>query len=181
MTQVQRRGRPSAVPAALGAIAVAVLLPVSAFLVSAWLFGWQLLTVESGSMEPVFPVGALLVGGQVDATDVEVGMAIVFEDPAKPGRLVTHRVVAIAEGDALAYVTQGDANNVRDAQPVPARFVRGRVLWQIAGLGRVTEWLQWPRNFIALVCVPGALIVVLEWRNRRNPVDLSETARPAVA
>lgn len=152
--------------AALGVLVVAVLLPLATFLVAAWLLGWQLQSVQTGSMAPTYPVGTLLVVGQMDAGDVEPGMAIVFEDPSQPGRLVTHRVVRIAPGDTLTFITQGDANATADPAPVPARLVRGRVLWSVAQLGSFLDWLQWPRSFVLLVLVPGAALAVAEWRQR---------------
>ncbi|HEY4226949.1 MAG TPA: signal peptidase I [Candidatus Limnocylindrales bacterium] len=156
------------------ALVVALLLPLATFLVAAWLLGWQLQSVQTGSMSPTYPVGSLLVVGQIDAAAVQPGMAITFEDPTQPGRFVTHRVEARAPGEALAFVTHGDANATADAIPVPARLVRGRVLWSVAGLGTVMDWLQWPRSFLVLVAVPGGLLIWLEWRARRRRI------RPAV-
>lgn len=152
--------------AALAAV-VATLVPLATFLVSVWLLGWQLQRVESGSMSPTFPVGSLLVTAQVDPTDVEVGMPIVFEDPREAGRLVTHRVVGIAPGAGLAFLTRGDANATNDAAPVPASLVRGRVLWHVTLLGTLLDWLQFPRSFVILVLVPGVLLSYLEVRSRR--------------
>jgi signal peptidase len=149
------------------AVAVSLLLPLATFLVAVWLLGWQLQHVESGSMSPTYPVGSLLVTAQVDAADVQVGMPLVFEDPREAGHLITHRVVAVAPGVELAFITRGDANVTNDAFPVPARLVRGRVLWHVTVLGAVLDWLQWPRSFIALVLVPAALLLVVEWRGRR--------------
>jgi signal peptidase len=154
--------------AAALAISVAVLLPLATFLVAVWLLGWQLQHVESGSMSPTYPVGSLLVTGDVAASDVLVGMPIVFEDPREPGRLVTHRVMALAPGEELAFITRGDANATNDPTPIPARLVRGRVLWHVTLLGAVLDWLQWPRSFVLLVLVPAALLVVAEWRSRRE-------------
>ena len=151
--------------AALAAV-LATLVPLAAFLVSVWLLGWQLQHVESGSMSPTYPVGSLLVTAQVDPTDVNVGMPIVFEDPNEPGRLVTHRVVGVAPGAELSFLTRGDANATNDPAPVPARLVRGRVLWHVTVLGAVFDWLQWPRSFLLLVVVPGALLLYGEWRRR---------------
>jgi len=151
--------------AALAAV-FATLVPLATFLVSVWLLGWQLQHVESGSMSPTYPVGSLLVTAQVDPVDVEVGMPIVFEDPREPGRLVTHRVVGITPGAELAFLTRGDANVTNDPSPIPARLVRGRVLWHVTLLGTVLDWLQFPRSFVALVIVPAALLVVLDWRAR---------------
>ena len=147
----------------------ATLVPLATFLMSVWLLGWQLQHVESGSMSPTYPVGSLLVTAQVDQADIEIGMPIVFEDPREPGRLVTHRVVGIAAGADLAFLTRGDANATNDPSPVPARLVRGRVLWHVTLLGTVLDWLQWPRSFIVLVVLPAGILLISGWRERRTP------------
>lgn len=165
--------------ATLGVVSVALLLPLTVFLVAAWLLGWQLQSVESGSMTPAYPIGSLLVIGQIDAGDVEPGMAIVFEDPREAGRLVTHRVVRTTSGETLQFVTQGDANATSDPAPVPARLVRGRVLWHVSHLGSVLGWLQWPRSFVLLVVAPGLLLVALEWRARRSRRPVALEIAPA--
>ncbi|HEX3264251.1 MAG TPA: signal peptidase I [Candidatus Limnocylindrales bacterium] len=149
--------------AALAAV-LATLVPLTTFLVSVWLLGWQLQHVQSGSMSPTYPVGSLLVTAQIDPADVRMGMPIVFDDPREPGRLVTHRVVGIVPGPALAFVTRGDANATNDPSPVPSRLVRGHVLWSVTYLGTVLDWLQWPRSFIVLVVVPAALLLIAEMR-----------------
>ena len=154
--------------ATLGVVSIALLLPLTVFLVAAWLLGWQLQSVQSGSMTPTYSIGSLLVIGQIDAGDVESGMAIVFEDPREPGRLVTHRVVRTTPGETMQFVTQGDANATADPTPVPARLVRGRVLWEVSHLGSMLDWMQWPRSFVLLVVAPGLLLVALEWRARRQ-------------
>ncbi len=164
--------------ATLGVLSIALLLPATVFLVAVWLLGWQLHTVHSGSMAPTYPVGSLLVVGHLDAADVEPGMAMAFEDPGEPGRLVTHRVVRATPGETLQFVTQGDANATADPTPVPARLVRGRVLWQVSHLGRLMEWLQWPRSFVLLVVAPGLLLVALEWRARRGSRSLEPATAP---
>lgn len=153
------------------AAAFAVLLPLAIFLVAAWLMGWQLQAVLSGSMSPTYHVGSLLVVGAIDATDVTTGMPIVFEDPQHRGHLVVHRVVGIAPGDSLQFITQGDANATRDPAAVPARMVRGRVLWQVSRLGSVMDWLQWPRSFLLLVVVPFVILLADGLRLRRRPPD----------
>ena len=152
--------------ATLGVLVLVVLVPLTTFLVASWLLGWQLASVQTGSMSPTFAVGSLVVVGPVDPADVEVGMAIAFEDPGAPGRLVTHRVVGLAPGAELAFITKGDANATADPRPVPARFIRGRALWHITYLGTVMDWLQWPRSFLLLVVIPSAALLLLEVRAR---------------
>jgi signal peptidase len=147
-------------------VVVSLLLPLATFLVATWLLGWQLQAVLSGSMSPTYPVGSLLVVGQIDASDVRAGMAIVFEDPLEPGRLVTHRVVGPVPDDASAFRTRGDANAALDPVAVPARLVRGRVLWSVSILGAALDWLKWPNGFVLLVVVPGAILLASEVRRR---------------
>ena len=157
------RGWPTA---ALAAVVVSLLLPLATFLVATWLLGWQLQAVLSGSMSPTYPVGSLLVVGQIDASDVRAGMPIVFEDPLEPGRIVTHRVVAPVPDDASAFHTRGDANAAMDPAAVPARLVRGKVLWSVSLLGGVLDWLKWPNGFVLLVIVPAAALILTELRRR---------------
>ena len=152
--------------AALAAVVVSLLLPLATFLVATWLLGWQLQSVLSGSMSPTYPVGSLLVVGQIDASDVRAGMPIVFEDPLEPGRIVTHRVVPPVPGDASAFRTRGDANAAMDPVAVPARLVRGKVLWSVSVLGSILDWLRWPNGFVLLVGVPAALLILTEVRRR---------------
>jgi len=165
---------------ALGAVVVSLLLPLATFLVVTWLLGWQLQAVLSGSMSPTYPVGSLLVVGQIDASDVRAGMPIVFEDPLEPGRIVTHRVVAPVPDDASAFRTRGDANAAADPAAVPARLVRGRVLWSVSGLGTALDWLRWPNGFLLLVAVPALLLAVTEVRDRRRTIPQAP-AEPGAA
>ena len=163
------RGRGWAMPA-LAAGSVALLLPLAAFLVVTWLLGWQLQSVLSGSMSPTYPVGSLLVVEQIDASQVRAGMALVFEDPLEPGRVVTHRVIGPVPDDASAFRTRGDANPAADPAAVPARLVRGRVLWSVSGLGAVIDWLRWPNGFLLFVGLPALVLVATELRLRRSSV-----------
>ena len=153
--------------ATLGVLVLVLLAPLTVFLVASWLLGWQLASVQTGSMSPTFPVGSLVIVGPVDPADVEVGMAIAFQDPEDAGRLVTHRVVGMAPGTDLAFITKGDANATADPRPVPARYVRGRALWHITYLGTVMDLLQWPRSFLLLVVAPSLLLALSELRSRR--------------
>jgi signal peptidase len=152
-------------------IALAVLVPLTAFLVGVWVQGWQLQAVQSGSMEPTYPVGSLLVVEPIDASQVAPGMALVFRDPVDPARTVTHRVVGLVPGETLQFWTQGDANPARDPLPVPARFVRGRVRSDIVGLGFLMGWLRWPRSFLLLVVLPGLLLIASQRNGGRRTAN----------
>jgi len=165
-----RRGRDRnwLVTLPLAVLTLAVVLPVTVFFVASWLVGWRLQPVLSGSMEPTYPVGSLLVVQSIDASQVRPGMAVTFDDPGLPGRLVTHRVVAALPVEPAAFETQGDANRAPDPFPVPARSIRGHVLWHVPMLGFALDALAWPRGFVLLVLLPGLALLAGEILSRRR-------------
>ena len=171
-----RRSFGALVTLPLAVLVIAVVLPFTTFVVASWLLGWQLQPVLTASMAPTYPVGSLLVVGSMDASEVQPGMAVTFDDPALPGRLVTHRVISQRPGDTLFFETQGDANASPDPFPVPARSIRGRVLWDVPLLGYAVDFLRWPRGFIILVVIPGVALAATEllaWRRRQTRVAVA--------
>lgn len=106
--------------------------------------GWQPLAVVSGSMEPAVRAGSLVM---VEPADPHVYFAnpsiLAYDDPARPGSLVTHRVVSTAsdEAGAVFYTTKGDANGVADSTPVPHDSLVGVARMIIPFLGLPAMWL----------------------------------------
>lgn len=86
--------------------------------------GWNLFSVDSGSMAPAYPVDSLVIVQDIEPEQIQVGDVITYvlnED----GVLVTHRVVQIDAANRK-FITQGDANNTQDA-PVLWDNVVGKV------------------------------------------------------
>lgn len=150
---------------------LALLAPVTAFFVTVWSRGWQLQVVESGSMAPYVPVGALVVVETVDASTVQPGSIVVFASAEHPGTTVTHRVVEREEtADGPVFTTRGDANASNDANAVPASAVRGRVRFHVPGAGGVIRLLSARGAPFVLVGVPLVLLAASEirgWLRRR--------------
>jgi signal peptidase len=157
----------------VAALAIAVLLPLAVLLGSAFLMGMRFQPLESGSMEPHFPMGSLAVVAPIDAAEVKPGMTIVFADPLDPSRLIAHRAVKQLPGDPPVWQTKGDANAEADPLPVRAGTIRGRIAWSIAGLGSVVTSIRGGPAVVLLVGVPLTLLVVTEVlglrRKRRTP------------
>jgi signal peptidase len=130
-------------------------------------------------MEPLYPVGSLVVVRPIDPSDVREGMPIAFV-PEDERPLVTHRVVKVLDSSSgLSFRTQGDANAKADPHPVPARALRGQAVWAVPQLGRVIRWLAWPRGFLLLVALPAALLLASElWARRRPPEEVVPAPSP---
>jgi signal peptidase I len=163
--------------ATLAAVGVALLLPLATFLTCAWLLGWQLVSVQTGSMAPAYAVGSLLVVEDIDPAAVQAGTPLVFQDPRDRARLVTHRVMRVIEGPPPAFITKGDANATEDGIPVGADLVRGRVMWSVTHLGNVLDWLQWPRSLV-LIVVPAALLLLQGRGDRARRAEASRQSSP---
>jgi signal peptidase len=156
-----------------GAVIASLLLPLTVFVVWSVLTGHRLESVRSGSMEPTYPVGSLLLVAPVDPSAVRVGAPLSFVVPDE-GVTETHRVVQVVEdANGLSFRTRGDANRVDDPAPVPASAVRGTVQWSIPFLGELMLWLAWPRGFVVLVVVPLVALVLFEVADRRRTARLS--------
>lgn len=116
--------------------------------------GYQLRVVESGSMEPTFGTGAVIM--TKSASTYAVGDVVTFQRRTDD-RATTHRIMSIEGG---LYTMQGDANNAPDLVPVEEVEIAGVVLLHIPYLGYVLNFAQQPLGFMFLVGVPALLIVI---------------------
>lgn len=106
-------------------VAVAAVLTVTVLVPR--LAGATPYTVLTGSMSPGLPAGSLVVVRPVAPDAVGVGAVITYQLESGEPAVATHRVVAVEtaiNGD-LAFVTQGDANEVADAEPVRPVQIKG--------------------------------------------------------
>ncbi|MBW0253971.1 signal peptidase I [Cellulomonas sp. PS-H5] len=131
------------------------------------LSGGASLTVLTGSMEPTFAPGDVIVVRGVDAADVcaEVGVGEIvtfFPEPNDPA-LISHRVIGktigtFDDGTSCRLVTQGDANSAVD-EPVSPEQVRGVFQYGVPKLGWVRQWVG--DNIQAVVVVAALALVAL--------------------
>jgi signal peptidase len=134
-------------------------------------FGYQSLTVISGSMVPTLGVGSVVIDEVISPADARPGDIVTFKDPLHP-RQLTHRLQKVrVEGDTFYMTTLGDANDVPEHWSVPRTGHIGRVLVHIPKLGYAREWLgsRYARlGALGLVLLLGALMLVDLWRPRRT-------------
>lgn len=122
--------------------------------------GFSPMVVVSGSMEPEFPVGTFLLSRRTSIDRVEEGDIIVFYGTvgATTG-IITHRVVEkTGEGEAAVLTTKGDANSLRDPDPVTKDNLLGRVVWHSPLLGKVIAPLRNEALRPLFLAIPAALL-----------------------
>lgn len=127
-------------------------------------FGWRVDVVFSGSMDPHLKTGGVVVTRPVAANSIEVGDIITFNSP-ETEKLTSHRVIDIKSSGPLSFKTKGDANEEADPMIVPAESVVGSVFFHVPYLGHITQFVKTPLGLLLSLCLPGAIIVIMEMRN----------------
>ena len=166
----------------LGTIVIATIAVVAVALVGMRLMGFRTFTVMSGSMEPEYPVGAMIYVKPVDYRDLKVGDVISYvanDDKV----VVTHRIVDIEvdENDAsvLRFKTKGDANSSDDSKLVHYKNVLGTPIIIIPLIGYIAHNIQQPPG-IYITLVVGTLL--LAWTFLPSTLEgRRKTARKSVA
>lgn len=123
--------------------------------------GSQLLSVQSGSMEPAIQKGDLISVKRTPTRDLRVGDVITFAAPDGSGQTITHRIVAKTNDMTGRIVTQGDANETADQAVMPSQIV-GRVERHVPYAGFLVDFIKQPLGLVLLIYIPTLLIVIHE-------------------
>jgi signal peptidase len=142
-------------------------------------FGYTYAVVKSGSMEPAFKPGSVIVLDAVPPDWVGLGDVISFTAPGRnQDEIVTHRVVAIFnDAGRLRFQTKGDANEEADGRLVESSAVRGRVVLNLPLVGKLAPIAQKEGLFFGVVLVCGSLLIVMEAANIFRELRGSQTPR----
>ncbi len=143
-------------------ILVALVVLVAIALVGVRIFGLQVYTVLSGSMEPEFHTGSLIYVDEIDPAELKTGDIITFM--LNEETVATHRIMGVVPDEedpsVLRFRTKGDANDAEDGKLVHYKNIIGTPVFSIPYLGYVADFIQEPPGtYIALAV--GAIFVML--------------------
>ncbi|WP_433205553.1 signal peptidase I [Dactylosporangium sp. CS-047395] len=168
--------RPARVPWLLRPVAVGVLsfvLCLFAMTLVPLAFGWSPSVVLSGSMQPSITPGDVVISAPLETGDLVPGRVIRFRDPARPGRYLVHRIVAVQPDHTL--VTQGDANAAADSTPVPAGDVTGVARLRVPWIGLPALW--WRDGHHVRVVLLAGMLALLWCARHDGPVTRPQLRR----
>lgn len=164
----------------LTTIIVVMVVILAILLVGVRLFGLQVYSVLSGSMEPEYPVGSLIYVKEVDYKELKVGDPITYlldEDT-----VVTHRIIEILideeDSNTIRYFTQGDANGIPDATSVHYKNIIGTPVFTIPYMGYVSNYIQNPPGMYIAISA-GAILLMLVFLPDLFSDDKSNKKQPA--
>jgi signal peptidase len=136
------------------------------------------LTVLTGSMQPAFNPGDVVIVRPTDTESLKTGDVITFQAESGNPELTTHRITGFVVTSAgRQYITRGDANGVADPVPVKPEQIRGTVWYSVPYVGHAAVWASGATvrtvvdlAALALILYGGYLVAagVLD-RRRRKP------------
>jgi signal peptidase len=158
----QMKSRSKKILNSLTTIIVVMVVILAIMLVGVRLFGLQVYSVLSGSMEPEYPVGSLIYVKKVNYKELKAGDPITYlldEDT-----VVTHRIIEVLvdeeDPNTIRYFTQGDANDVPDGASVHYKNIIGKPVFSIPYIGYVSNYIQNPPGMYIAIAA-GAILILL--------------------
>ncbi|WP_087972555.1 signal peptidase I SipW [Oceanobacillus rekensis] len=142
------------------------------------LFGYELKTVLSGSMEPGIQTGSIIAIQSVtegEKSSFKKGDVITFME--EDNKLITHRITDVTSTEnGVLYTTKGDNNNADDRNPVLADNIVGVYKGlTIPYIGYLINFAQSPNGSIAFMIIPGLLMLgysgITIWKTIRQLDD----------
>lgn len=102
------------------------------------------MTVLTGSMEPTYPPGTLVIVRPIDPQEIRIGDAITYQIESGKDAVVTHRVVSVSQDTKgeVSFITKGDANGAADALPVQPVQIKGKVWYAVPWIGYANNLLN---------------------------------------
>lgn len=154
-------------------LVVVVSVAVSGLLVLV-LAGFRPLVVRSGSMEPTYSIGDVVLVVERPAGDLQPGQVVTRFDAPQAMDSLTHRVRSVERhGDDVAVETRGDANDGSEYWTVPASTPVGVVAASIPAIGRPLTLARTSVGWAVAGGVAVAALVAVVLRPRRLRRDAS--------
>ena len=123
--------------------------------------GIRIFNVATGSMEPKYNVGDVLISKEVDPSEIEIGDDITYEGEkgSFDGKIVTHQVIEKKEENGkYTFVTKGIANNEADPE-ISEDQVYGKVIYKSVILSFISNIIRNIYLFYFCIIVPMAIII----------------------
>ncbi len=134
-------------------------------LVLGFVYKASFVVFRTGSMEPMYPVGALSLTVQVPAAELVPG-DVVSVKRSESGVLVTHRVVSVEpDGSGASLRLKGDANSSEDPLPYQVDTAR-KVLATVPAVGSWVMAMRGPGFIGGATMAVAALVVWAYWPKR---------------
>ena len=139
------------------------------------ILGFRQYVVATGSMEPEYNIGDLIVIRETTKEEIKIGDVINYISETGIDT-ITHRVVDIIQEDGQTYYkTKGDNNNSVDPELVNYSQVKGILVFKISKLGTVITKMFTGTGITILFAV--IILSYIRDKNKEEKIISRENAR----
>ncbi len=150
------------------------------------LFSFRMFTVVSGSMEPEYNIGDVLISKEVEPEKIEVGDDVSYlgKSGTFNGKVVTHRVIEIDrdKDNKLVFHTKGLANPAEDPLVYEDQLY-GVVVYQAKILSMIYKCVSNPNGMFFFIVIPILYVIGSEMiyfmldREEKRRIKLKESKK----
>lgn len=135
--------------------------------------GYSIYTVVSGSMEPEYKIGDMLLVRDIDCKNISVNDNIVYigNESNLTGKIITHKVIRKSEKDGVVhFVTKGTANQIEDPE-ITENQVLGKVQFKFVLLSLIGRLVNSSYGFYFIIFVPFVIFCFIEFIDIKKEVE----------
>lgn len=126
--------------------------------------GIRVFTIITGSMEPVYKVGDMIISIETNPEKIEVGDNVVykgFKGDFKD-KIVTHQVIDKKQSDnGYTFITKGVNNTIEDPE-IKEEQIIGKVIYKTVILSFISRLINNSSVFFFVVFIPFVVLVFFE-------------------
>ncbi len=131
-------------------------------------FKYRLFTVITGSMEPKYKVGDVLLAKEVSPSLIKIGDAISYKGRVGDvsGKIITHEVISIEKDseDKYLFRARGLKNIVEDPV-VYEEQLYGKIVYRLSALSYINKIISTKLGFYFCIIIPLILVIGYELVN----------------
>ena len=139
--------------------------------------GYRMFAVASGSMEPKYEIGDVLISREIEPSEIKVGDTVVYKGEAGgfKGKFVTHQVEKInkQEDGTYKYITKG-LSNIEEDPEISQNQVYGKIIYKIQSLSFVSKLISNIYIFYFFIFVPIGILIYKQIRRLIKEDDEEE-------
>lgn len=129
-------------------------------------FGIKTYVIVSGSMQPEYDIGDIVIVKKVEEEDIKKDDVISYRNGQT---VVTHRVIEENEvNNKKQFKTKGDNNNTEDIHEVTIDLIEGKVVGKVSKIGKLSIMLQDKISIIIIILLFYIYLVRSDKVKKRN-------------
>lgn len=126
------------------------------------IFGIRMFVIVSGSMEPVYNIGDILIAKETPSKDINVGDDVVYLGSNKDFKnmIITHRVIEKNEENGKYIFRTKGVNNQFEDPKIDSSQIYGKILYRTVFLSYISKLLMDTTSYFIISIIVGLMVSI---------------------